>query len=103
MSNASPTRLCCNYKSLLKEHMNFVDSKLNESSIMSPPVFTINTANQSTESLLLHSQVLQEGQVVSNSGRGESTDGRNNSNIHGFAETGTGLRSRLTASTYRSQ
>ena len=51
MYNASPTSLC-NYKSILKEHMNLVDSKLNGSSIMSPPEFKIITDNQSTVSSL---------------------------------------------------
>eukprot|EP00978_Attheya_sp_CCMP212_P012607 scaffold31529_cov33-Attheya_sp.AAC.1 len=36
LSNASPTSLC-NYKSLLKERLNLVESKLNGSSITSPP------------------------------------------------------------------
>ena len=68
MYNAYPTSLY-NYKSILKEHMNLVDSKLNGLSIISPPAFTINTDNQSTVSPL-HSQVTQEGHVASNrSGR----------------------------------
>ena len=45
ISNAYLTSLC-NYKSILKEHMNLVDSKLIGFSIISPPTFTINTDNQ---------------------------------------------------------
>ena len=47
MSNESP-KILCNYKNILKDHTNLVDSKINGSSIMSPPVFTINTANPFT-------------------------------------------------------
>ena len=81
MSNVSTTSLC-NYKSLLKYNMNLVDSKLNGFSIMSPPAFTINTANQSTVSSL-QSKVAQEGHIASTGiGRRELTYGRNNSNTH---------------------
>jgi hypothetical protein len=81
LSNASPTSLC-NYKSLLKEHLNLVDSRLNGSSIMSPPASTVNTANQSAVSSL-QSEASQEGHAASNSrGISESTDGMNNSNTH---------------------
>ena len=45
MSNAYPTSLC-KYESLLKKHMNFVDPKLNELSVMSLTVFTIITAKK---------------------------------------------------------
>ena len=61
MSNASPKNLC-NYNNILKDHTNLVNSKLNGSSIMSPPVFTINTANQFTV-LSLQSQAPQEVHV----------------------------------------
>ena len=62
--------------------MNLVNSKLNGSSIISPPAFTINKAIQSTV-FYLQGQVTQEGHVTSNiSGRRESTDGRNNYNTH---------------------
>eukprot|EP00978_Attheya_sp_CCMP212_P038016 scaffold184262_cov35-Attheya_sp.AAC.1 len=62
--------------------MKLVDSKLNGSSIMSPPASTINTAHQSTVSSL-PSAAPQEGHVASNSSSSsESTDGRNNSNTH---------------------
>ena len=47
ISNASTTILY-NYKGLLKYHMNLVNSKLNGSSVMSPPAFTINKDNKLT-------------------------------------------------------
>ena len=65
MSNSPPTSLF-NYKSILKENMNLVGSKLNGLSIMSPPAFTVNTSNKSTVSSL-QSQVPQEGYIASNS------------------------------------
>ena len=75
ISNSSPTSLY-NYKSLIKQYMNLVYSRLNESSIISPPVFTINKVIKLTV-LSLHSKLLQEVQVASNrSGIRESTDAK---------------------------
>ena len=77
LSNSSPTSLC-HYKSLLQAHMNLVDSKLNGSSIMSPPVSSINSTTQSTISSL-PSEPSQESQMRSTSSiRNELTDARNN-------------------------
>ena len=77
LSNSSPTSLC-HYKSLLQAHMNLVDSKLNGSSIMSPPVSSINSTTQSTISSL-PSEPSQESQMRStSSNRNELTDARNN-------------------------
>ena len=77
LANLSPTSLQ-KYKSLLQAHMNLVDSKINGSSIMSPPVSSINSNTQSTISSLA-SELSQGNQVRSNhSDRSQLADARNN-------------------------
>ena len=80
LSNYSPTSLC-NYKRLLQEHMNLVNSKLDGSSVMSPPVSIVETANQSTVSSI-RCEASQVGQVASTSSqRSESTNGSSHSDM----------------------